>query len=68
MPVDTVQHFQTAVTRRSAQELARFRQWFEEFEAQKWDEKFESDVKSGKLDHFAEQAITDSRAGNCLEL
>ena len=68
MPVYTVQQLQTAVTRRSAQELARFRQWLEEFEAPKWDEKFESDVKSGKLDHLAEQAIADLRAGNCLEL
>jgi hypothetical protein len=33
-----------------------------------WDEKFEKDVKSGKLDHLADQAIADLRAGDCKEL
>ena len=33
-----------------------------------WDEQFENDVKSGKLDHLAEQGIADLRAGNCREL
>ncbi len=64
----TVKELQTAVSRLSSQELARFREWFEEFEAKMWVEQFENDVKSGKLDHLAEQAIADLRAGNCKEL
>ncbi len=68
MNTKTVQELQAAVSQLSAQELARFREWFEEFEAKMWDEQFENDVKSGKLDHLAEQAIADLRAGNCREL
>jgi len=68
MNTKTVQELQAAVSQLSAQELARFREWFEEFEAKMWDEQFEKDVKSGKLDHLAEQAIADLRAGNCREL
>ena len=68
MNTKTVQELQAAVSQLSAQELARFREWFEEFEAKMWDEQFEKDVKSGKLDHLAEQAIADLRAGNCKEL
>jgi len=43
--------------------LARFRQWFEEFDAQVWDEQFEGDAKSGKLDKLADKAKSDFRAG-----
>jgi hypothetical protein len=68
MNTRTVKELQAAVSRLSSQELARFREWFEEFEAKMWDEQFENDVKSGKLDHLAEQAIADLRAGNCKEL
>lgn len=68
MNTKTVQGLQAAVSQLLAQELARFREWFEEFEAKMWDEQFEKDVKSGKLDHLAEQAIADLRAGNCKEL
>jgi hypothetical protein len=68
MNTRTVKELQAAVSRLSPQELARFREWFEEFEAKMWDEQFENDVKSGKLDHLAEQAIADLRAGNCKEL
>ena len=68
MTTRTVQELQAAVSQLSAHELARFREWFEDFEAKMWDEQFERDVKSGKLDHLADQAIADLRAGNCREL
>ena len=68
MNTRTVKELEAAVSRLSPQELARFREWFEEFEAKMWDEQFENDVKSGKLDHLAEQAIADLREGNCREL
>ncbi|MGQ9632039.1 MAG: hypothetical protein ACUVXI_17255 [bacterium] len=57
-----------AVTQLSKEELARFREWFEKFDAQAWDEQFEADVASGKLDGLAEQAIADFHAGKCKEL
>ena len=68
MTTHTIQELQTAVSQLSAQELARFKEWFEEFEATLWDEQFEKDVKSGKLDHLADQAIADLRLGNCKAL
>ena len=68
MTTRTVQELQAAVSQLSAHELARFREWFEGYEAKMWDDQFEDDVKSGKLDHLADQAIADLRAGNCREL
>jgi hypothetical protein len=63
-----VQEIQLAVSQLSLEELARFREWFDEFEARVWDKQFEADAKSGKLDKFADQAIADFHAGKCEEL
>ena len=52
----------------SADELARFREWLYEFDAEFWDQQFAEDVESGKLDQLANQAIVDFRAGKCKEL
>ena len=63
-----VQELQADVAQLSPDELARFRAWFEEFDAKVWDKQFEEDVKLGKLDHLANQAIADFRAGDCTEI
>ncbi|MCY3902795.1 MAG: hypothetical protein OXF76_06470 [Caldilineaceae bacterium] len=68
MSTHTAKELQSAVSQLSPQELARFREWFEEFEAEMWDRQFEDDAKAGKLDNLANQAIADLRAGNCKEL
>ena len=47
----------------SADELATFRKWFAEFDAEVWDRQFESDVKSGKLDSLGERARKSHDAG-----
>jgi hypothetical protein len=64
----TIQEIEQAVSELSPKELARFRQWFEEFDAELWDEQFERDAKSGKLDDLASKAIADFRAGKAKQL
>lgn len=66
--MSTIREIEQAVTQLSAQDLARFRQWFDEYDAQEWDEQFERDAKSGKLDDMAEKAIADFRAGKFKEI
>jgi len=66
--METIQELQSAVIQLSREELARFRAWFDEFDAKVWDRQFEEDAKSGKLDRLANQAIADFRAGKCKEL
>jgi hypothetical protein len=61
----TVQEITQAITRLPEEELARFREWFEGFDARAWDKLIESDIESGKLDSLANQAIADFRAGKC---
>jgi len=64
----TIHEIEQAITELPPNELARFRQWFEEFDAQVWDEQFERDAKSGKLDKLADNAKSDFRAGKAKEL
>lgn len=47
----------------SAEELAKFRAWFIEFDGRVWDEQIEADVKAGKLRNFAAQALAEYKAG-----
>jgi hypothetical protein len=51
-----VEDIEEAVSKLTPEQLARFRTWFEEFEARRFDEKIERDAKSGKLDRLAEEA------------
>ena len=52
----------------SAEELARFRQWFAEFDALAWDRQFEADAKAGKLDALADKALHAHAAGQSTKL
>ena len=66
--MQTIQELQSIVSQLSADELARFREWFDKFDAEVWDRQFEEDVKSGKLDRLANQAIADFKVGKCKQL
>jgi hypothetical protein len=52
----------------SREELAEFREWFARFDAEVWDRQFEADVKAGKLDVLAENALRDHLAGRSTKL
>ena len=52
----------------SSAELAAFREWFAKFDASAWDRQFEADVKAGKFDSLAEQALDDHAARRSTEL
>ena len=52
----------------SPQELAAFREWFAEYDAEQWDRQFEADAKAGKLDAIAARALRDHAAGRSTKL
>lgn len=52
----------------SAEELARFRAWFLEYDWAAWDRQLESDVAAGKLDALADKALRDHAAGKSTPL
>ena len=51
-----------------AEELAKFRAWFVEFDHLLWDRQIESDSKAGKLDKLAAEALADYKAGKASEI
>lgn len=64
----TINEIEQAITKLPHEELTRFREWFDEFDAKSWDKQFESDVKAGKLKSMAQQAVNEFRAGDYKEL
>jgi hypothetical protein len=52
----------------SREELAQLREWLVRFDAEVWDRQFEADVKAGKLDALAENALRDHLAGRSTKL
>jgi hypothetical protein len=64
----TAEDIEKAVEQLAPRELARFRAWFDEFDAQHFDAVIERDVRAGKLDAIADEAIVAHRAGHSREL
>ena len=63
-----LEDLEKAVAALAPRELERFRDWFEEFQAARFDQKIERDAASGKLDRLAEAAVDDFRKGRAREL
>jgi hypothetical protein len=64
----TVEEIEKAVSKLRSQELAKFRAWFEAFEAARFDRKIERDAKGGRLDKLAQEALSEFRKGHAREL
>ncbi|RXT41895.1 hypothetical protein [Bradyrhizobium betae] len=64
----TTEDIEQAIERLTPDEVARFRAWFEQFDAVRFDEALEQGAKAGKLDAFAEEALSDYRAGQTRDL
>ena len=63
-----VEDLESAVSRLSSVEFARFREWFEEFAAEQWDRQIEADVVAGRFDAAGKRADEDFEAGRCEPL
>ena len=66
--MSTVQEIEAAVRTLSRQDLAAFRRWFVEFDAEAWDKRFEDDVAAGRLNELGEEALRDFREGRTTAL
>ena len=63
-----VEEIEEQIRNLSGVELAEFRKWYAEFDAQAWDRQIEADVKAGKLDALGEAARRARREGKSTEL
>jgi hypothetical protein len=64
----TIEDIEKAVAKLPPDQLAEFRAWFEQFDAARFDQKIERDIKAGKLDGLADQAIEDYHKDRTREL
>ena len=64
----SLDELETAVTNLPAEELAVFARWFEEYLADAWDRRIETDIRAGRLDEAGRQADADFEAGRCKPL
>ena len=52
----------------SPEEMSELREWFAAFDAEAWDRQFEADVRAGKLDGLADQALKAHASGRTSKL
>ena len=64
----SVDQLKKAVADLPEDKLKEFRSWYEAFDAEAWDKQLEQDIIDGKLDHLAEKAVLDYKAGKATEL
>ncbi len=63
-----IEKIEKAISELPPEDLAKFRAWFEEFDARQFDEKIERDANVGKLDSLAEKALAEHHSGRSREL
>ena len=66
--VGAIEKLELLIKSLSAEELAQFREWFAEFDAQLWDRQIEADAAAGKLDRLIEESMADHRANKTRPL
>jgi len=63
----TIQQLESSVRQLSSEDLAAFRAWFAEFDAEQWDRQIEEDVAAGRLEWLVKEARDDLREGRCTD-
>jgi hypothetical protein len=66
--MSTITEIELAVRQLAPAELAKFREWFATFDAERWDQQFDRDIADGRLDKLADEALRDHHAGRCRDL
>ena len=64
----SIDEIEQAISQLPPDQLAKFRAWFDAFDAARFDQKIERDAKAGTLDRLAEQALAEFRQGRTREL
>jgi hypothetical protein len=64
----TLHELESVIAGLPPDELAKFRAWFFEFDADAWDRQIEQDVSAGRLDELAKEALEDLKQGRTRDL
>jgi hypothetical protein len=63
-----VEKIEQDIRKLDRKELLAFRRWFRDYDSDAWDRQIEEDVRAGKLDKLAEEALAEHRAGKSKEI
>jgi hypothetical protein len=63
-----IENLEKQIRELTDEELTALRQWFADYDAEKWDRQIEADVKAGKLDAPAEKALREHAEGRTKPL
>ena len=64
----TVAELQQAIMSLPKSDYTRLRNWLFEYDWQEWDREFEEDVRAGRLDFLAAEALEAKRQGTLEDL
>lgn len=62
-----VKKLEQEVQKLSRSEMAAFRKWFQAYDSEEWDREIEGDVRAGKLEKLAKEALVAHKAGKSME-
>jgi len=63
-----VHRLEREVQKLNPEELAAFREWFQEYDSDAWDRRIEKDIQEGNLDKLAEGADEAHKTGRTTKL
>jgi hypothetical protein len=66
--MNKIENIENEVRSLTDAELATFREWFIEFDADAWDRQLERDSASGKLAELAKKSLSDHKSGKSTDL
>jgi len=64
----TLKELEDSISHLPPDELAKFREWFLEFDAAQFDKRIETDANDGRLDSLADAALRDHAGGKSTPL
>ena len=64
----SLQELENSIAKLPPDELAKFREWFLDFDSAQFDKRIETDASDGRLDSLADSALHDHAAGKSKPL
>lgn len=61
--MSTVQEIERAIDQLPKRDVFMLADWISSKVSNEWDQEIEEDIKAGRLDHLAQEAISEFRAG-----
>ncbi|MGK7960530.1 hypothetical protein [Crocosphaera sp.] len=64
----TLDQIESAILQLPCHEVQQLLEWLSDLDYKNWDQQLEEDIKQGKLDALAAEAMAEFEAGECKEI